>query len=164
MRGDHSANAPGEGQGETDSPETSCMPGGRQLGWQEEAFGTAARTLLSHERSRLALEFLVGCFRARGWTEVILGFCSIQQLTQSRPGPGVMDKPLPRSIAVQFGEQSGNLRNQFFPLVGGKALNGGLNLLNSAHDLRLGPAGIDWQALSGCCQQWTRSTWRRQNN
>jgi hypothetical protein len=81
MRGDHSANAPGEGQGETDSPETSCMPGGRQLGWQEEAFGTAARTLLSHERSRLALEFLVGCLRARGWTKVILGFCSIQQLT-----------------------------------------------------------------------------------
>ncbi len=97
----------------------------------------AARSSLCRAKSSRAIKLCVRSLRQGRRIPTIFCLRLIQQRAEGRPWTRVVDYPSPCRIAVQFGQKSGQIRDEFFAFGTRQALDGGFDFLRRAHGRRL---------------------------
>lgn len=133
----HFATAPSAGSDEPGFPETCGKPDARPPASPTATPGTSARRSLCRATSRGAIKLRLRSLRQRRRIPLKFRLGLIEQRGQAGPGSPVANHPLPRGIAIQFGQERGQIRDEFFALGSREALNGGFDFLHRAHGGKL---------------------------
>lgn len=133
MHGDHTAISPTANWDERDSEGISDRRTAPSAGYWRAVPDRAARTPLCRAKSRMSLEFRLRCLRkSRGITTIRFpGF--VKKCRQRRTRAGVADDAFPGRIAIQFWEETGQVRDEFMAFFGRQVTDGGLDFLQRAH-------------------------------
>ena len=134
---DRCADAPDAGWDGPGFPEIFGKPAAPLRGGRAADPGRVARSWWCLAKSRRAVQFHVRSLRQGRGIPAIFNLCLIEQRAQSGAGTRLADDSFPRGIAIEFGQERGQIGDEFFALDAGKTLDGSFDFLHRAHGGRL---------------------------
>jgi hypothetical protein len=132
-RGRRCAGVPLANPGELDSLQISDTRFGPPPLRPVAAHDNTSRNWACPARSRMKIEILVFDFGKRGWILFVVRPGLIQQSAEFRPRTAITYNSIPSQVAVQLGQESRQIFDQFFALERRKRANRIFNFMGRTH-------------------------------